>query len=94
MITKRCPKCGGKLKLIGTIHYPKSTVHDLEYEYRRRRIKCLECGFRFNTYEIREEDFKRFVQAKKNAHKTVVRTELAIKNLQEAMDRINNDNQS
>lgn len=93
MITKTCPKCGGKLKLIGTVSYPKSSVHDLKHEYRRRRIMCLECGFRFNTYEMREDDFKRVVRAKKKAHKTITRTELAVKSLTEAMDRIKNDNQ-
>ena len=93
MITKRCPKCGGKVKLIGTKSYPYSAVHEIEHEYRRRRIMCLECGFRFNTYEFREDDFKMLVRAQKKAHKTIVRTEIAVKNLTEAMDRIKNDNQ-
>lgn len=27
-------------------------------EYRRRRYKCLNCEYRFTTYEVMEEEFK------------------------------------
>lgn len=92
MITKRCPKCGGKLKLIGTKSYPRSGVHMIDHEYRRRRIMCLECGWRYNTYEVRQDDFLHLVRERKKADKIVNRTELAIRNLKEAMNKIKNDN--
>lgn len=37
-----CPECDGKTKVINTRHRGKL--------FRRR--ECVECGYRFNTYEV------------------------------------------
>ena len=42
-----CPVCGGKTKVTDT-SYP-------DCESVRRRRKCVDCGYKFNTIEYEEE---------------------------------------
>ena len=52
----KCPQCGGKTAVINT--------RDKGDFYRRR--KCLDCGHRFSTHEVRIEDLDR-LRKKANA---------------------------
>ena len=49
----KCDRCGAEDNSVVT-DTRKSSV----YGYRRRR-KCLSCGFRFTTYEIKPSDLMR-----------------------------------
>ena len=46
----RCPKCAGKSKTLDTREYRGSPTI-------MRRHKCLECGHRFRTFEIHEDEY-------------------------------------
>ena len=86
-----CPKCGGKLFVIGTYRYKEPTVFDLKNQYTHRRLKCVDCGFRFGTYEIFDDDFKKWVSQHRSAENKVKQTERVLKtaqrDLREWLDR-------
>ena len=44
---RQCPKCGGGTKVINTRVDKEGHI--------RRRHKCLECDYRYNTVEVMEE---------------------------------------
>jgi transcriptional regulator NrdR family protein len=51
----KCEKCGGKSKVIGSTegdHWPGVALTPDEINVCRRR-KCLHCGHRWNTVELR-----------------------------------------
>jgi len=46
----KCPKCGGRTAVIDS-RPRKNQIF--------RRRECLECGFRFNTWESYEKDYNK-----------------------------------
>lgn len=56
---RRCTKCGGY----------NVSAHNTRYnsfdKYVRRRIFCEDCGERYTTYEVTEEDFEAVKKAKR-----------------------------
>lgn len=54
----RCPLCNGFAKIIDS-RSAKDSV--------RRRRECIDCGYRFTTYEITKEDYLKWRVLKKIA---------------------------
>ena len=54
MITLKCPKCGGKTRIIWVRHKKEFTVRSRE---------CVKCGYRFITKEALEDywDYKQIL---------------------------------
>ena len=63
--TKCCPKCGhSNTFIVDSRTYNNATT--------RRRRECDKCGYRYNTFEVSEEDFniiKNYEQIRKNNQK-------------------------
>ena len=53
---RKCPNCG--LYNVATPHTKLRHSDDLDFDYRWRRHKCLDCGQHWSTYEVPEEVFK------------------------------------
>ena len=57
----KCPKCDGKTIVTNSRPSEKKTI--------RRRRECMDCGYRFTTYEITEVLKDRYENAEKTLEK-------------------------
>lgn len=63
-----CPKCGGNVYVLET-RYLKTTTAV------RRRRGCEKCGYKYNTYELDDETYKKLEGVSKKMDK--IRTTLS-----------------
>lgn len=64
-----CPKCdrdqGKVIDSRGSNFIIHGVFGRIEFHTRRRRRTCLMCGFRYTTYEVPEEYFKRHQESER-----------------------------
>lgn len=93
---RKCPKCGGKMYVVDSEKASKAGNLNLEHEYRRRRLCCSKCRFRMNTYELEQEDFRRWVRNAKEANLMYARIDGALQSIQKHIrnwqDKLKDDN--